>query len=133
MPLPESVNCFSNRGKIALECSFHVSPVLVKIHSAVMAVLVSTADCPRGVLHQRRLHRPPEGINRTHDQHWHSAVPTSVDQNSSSILRRERLKCPRGVCAKLGWHAQFAKYGARLLIARDDQCVFAIAAAHFRH
>src|SRR3954451_18376069 len=133
MPLPESVNRLSNRGQVTLEGSFHVSPVLMKVNRAVMAVLVSAPDCARGVLHQRWLHRPPEGIDRTHNQHRHFAVPTGSEQSLATVFGRKRLECPCSVGAKFRRYAQFPKYGPRLFIARNDQGIFAIPAAHFRN
>ena len=129
VPLPE---CATARAR--LECSARTPrpPVagFVKVNRAVVAGLYAQPNilCA-DKLPNRRIHRPPERMDRTNHQHRRAAVPACLDQCSAARLRTMRLKCPGAVRAKLAGNAKFAEHPLRGLISRQNQRLAAITRA----
>ena len=127
---PEAVHRVAHRGEVAVVGRIHAWPGGVEVNRAVMALLVGASQRARGVLCQRRLHRPPERVDRADDQHGSPFIPASRAQRLATVFGAVRLKGPGGVCPQFGGHAQFAEQPLGLFIARDHQRLAAVAPHH---
>ena len=98
-----------------------------------MALLVrAETDSRAEPFCERRLHRPPERIDRAHGEDRRSAVPSAHPRALCGRIRRDaaRRSTRYRFRVRVGMPS-LLEHGLRFLVARDDQRAAAIVRAHF--